>query len=136
MGKGEIALHELIVFSELKEFADDNFKFDENDKVHQMGRKHWGKEKFIVTSNFSFFHSVFKRLVPQTRKNKGLFRKGLRCSLLCDAWPVIMDYGDLFNPFLLECGSKIILHWDFCINASTTTTRASAAGAKPTTTHQ
>ena len=42
-----------------------------------MGRKHWEKEKLLVTSNFSFSHSVFKRLVPQTRKNQGLFGKGL-----------------------------------------------------------
>ena len=31
-------------------------------------------------SNFSFSHSVFKRLVLQTRKNQGLFGKGLRSS--------------------------------------------------------
>ena len=35
------------------------------------------KEKLLVTSNFSFPHSVFKRLVMQTRKNQGLFGKGL-----------------------------------------------------------
>ena len=34
-------------------------------------------EKLLVTSNFSFSHNVFKRLVPQTRKNKGLFGKDL-----------------------------------------------------------
>ena len=31
----------------------------------------------LVTSNFSFSHSVFKRLVLQTRENQGLFGKGL-----------------------------------------------------------
>ena len=35
------------------------------------------KEELLVTSNFSFSHSVFKRLVLQTSKNKGLFGKGL-----------------------------------------------------------
>ena len=35
------------------------------------------KEKLLVSSNF-FSHSVFKRLVLQTRKNQGLFGKGLR----------------------------------------------------------
>ena len=35
------------------------------------------KEKFLVRSNFSLFHSVFKRFVLQTRKNQGLFGKGL-----------------------------------------------------------
>ena len=29
----------------------------------------WEKEKLLVTSNFSFSHSVFKRPVLQTRKN-------------------------------------------------------------------
>ena len=44
-----------------------------------MGRKHCGKkEKLLVTSNFSFSNSVFKRLELQTRKNQGLFGKGLR----------------------------------------------------------
>ena len=43
-----------------------------------MGRKHCGeKVKLLITSNFSFSHSVFKRLVLQTRKNQGLFWKGL-----------------------------------------------------------
>ena len=35
------------------------------------------KEKFLVMSNVSFSYSVFKRLVLQTRKNQGLFGKGL-----------------------------------------------------------
>ena len=34
------------------------------------------KDKLLVTSNFSFPHSVFKRLILQTRKNQGLFGKG------------------------------------------------------------
>ena len=29
----------------------------------------WEKEKLLIMSNFSFSHSVFKRLVLQTRKN-------------------------------------------------------------------
>ena len=37
----------------------------------------WEKEKLLVTSNFSFSHSVFKRLTLQTHKNQGLFGKGL-----------------------------------------------------------
>ena len=39
----------------------------------------WEKEKLRVMSNFSFSNSVFKRLVDllQTRKNQGLFGKGL-----------------------------------------------------------
>ena len=34
-----------------------------------------------IDSNFSFSNSVFKRLLLQTRKNQGLFGKGLRMSL-------------------------------------------------------
>ena len=42
----------------------------------QNGQKTlWEKEKSLITSNFSFSHSVLKRLVLQTRKNQGLFGK-------------------------------------------------------------
>ena len=37
----------------------------------------WKKEKLLVTIKFSFSHSVFKRLVLQTRENQGLFGNGL-----------------------------------------------------------
>ena len=65
--------------SKPKVFADNDFKFDKRlRKVLEKGRKHCGeKEKLLVTSNFSFSHSVFKRIVQQTRKNQGLFGKGL-----------------------------------------------------------
>ena len=53
--------------TKLKEFADDNITSDENGE----------KEKSFVTNNFSFSHSVFRRLVLQMRKNQGLFGKGL-----------------------------------------------------------
>ena len=36
------------------------------------------EEELLVTSNFSFSRSGFKRLVLQTRKNQGLFGKGLK----------------------------------------------------------
>ena len=38
----------------------------------------WEKEKLLVTSIFLFSLSVFKRLVLQTRKNRGLFGKMLK----------------------------------------------------------
>ena len=48
-------------------------------KSPRIGLKtQWEKEKLLVTSNFSFSHSVFKRHIPQTRKNQGLFGKGLK----------------------------------------------------------
>ena len=42
-----------------------------------MGRKHWEKEKLLVTSNFSFPHSVFKRLGSQGRQKVSLCGNGL-----------------------------------------------------------
>ena len=48
-------------------------------KFSKRGRKNsrWEKVKLLVTSSFSFSHSVFRRLVLQTHKKKGLFGKGL-----------------------------------------------------------
>ena len=37
----------------------------------------WEKEKLLVTSNFSFSHSVLEKLVLQTREKPGLFGKDL-----------------------------------------------------------
>ena len=64
--------------SKLKEFADNNFKFDEMAESFTIAKKTLrDKEKLLVTSNISFSHSVFKRLIVQTLFNKGLFGKGL-----------------------------------------------------------
>ena len=52
---------------------DNNFKFDKNGREKTLQEK----EKLLVTSNFSFSHNIFKRLVLQTCKNQGLFGKGL-----------------------------------------------------------
>ena len=38
----------------------------------------WVKEKLLVTSNFSFFHSVFKRLVSHGRQKVLLCGNGLK----------------------------------------------------------
>ena len=48
----------------------------------------WEKVKLLVTSNFTFSHSVFKRLVMQTRKNQGLFGKGLNSISIIVLQPV------------------------------------------------
>ena len=37
----------------------------------------WEKKKLLVTSNFYFSHSVFKRLLLRTYKIQSLFGKGL-----------------------------------------------------------
>ena len=52
--------------SKLREFADDNFKFDEyGRKLSKREENTVGKGKIARTSNFSFSHSVFKRLASQ-----------------------------------------------------------------------
>ena len=43
--------------------------------------KNVGKGELLVTSNLSFSHCLFKRLVLQTRKNQELFGKGLKTAL-------------------------------------------------------
>ena len=54
------------------------FELHEHDrKFIQMARKHWKKEILLVSSDLSFFYSIFKRLVLQTHKKPGLFGKGL-----------------------------------------------------------
>ena len=45
--------------------------------LSKMDRKQWEKQKLLVTSNFSFSHSIFRRLILQTPNNQGLFGKGL-----------------------------------------------------------
>ena len=71
---------QILAFSKLKEFSDDDFEYGENHRKFskQVEKTLWEKEKLLVTSNFSFSHSVFKRLVLQTHKNQGLFGKGLK----------------------------------------------------------
>ena len=63
----------------------------------------WEKEKLLVTSNFSFSCSVFKRLVQQTRKNQGLFGKGLTflCLTCCCIFSLNYCYLCLFASLLL-----------------------------------
>ena len=59
----------------------------------------WEKEKLLVTSNFSFSHSVFRRLIPQTHENQGLLGKGVMTEL---GWSL-----DLHKIFELQ---KVFTH--------------------------
>ena len=62
-----------------KVFADDNFEFYKSGrKISKWVENAVGKGEIALTGNFSFSHSVFKRLVLQTHKNQGLFVKGLK----------------------------------------------------------
>ena len=69
--------------SKLEEFADDNFKFDENGRMFSKRVENTvGKGEIArYVSNFAFSHCVFKRHVKnqgmQTRKNQGMFGKRL-----------------------------------------------------------
>ena len=59
-------------------FADDNFKFDENGrKLPKRVENAVEKEKLLVTSNFSFSRSVFKRLVFQGHQKVSLSGNGV-----------------------------------------------------------
>ena len=54
------------------EFADDNFKYVENcRKISKWIENSVGKGEISRSDSFSFFHSVFKRLVLQTCKKPG-----------------------------------------------------------------
>ena len=77
-------------------------------KVLQKARKHWEKEKLLITSNFSFPHSVFKRLVLQTRKNQGLFGKGLKVLFLEQGWVYNFPYS---KGLKLDCFVKSQICW-------------------------
>ena len=62
----------------MKEFANDNFRFDENGrKLSKRVESAVGTGEIARYEQFLLFHSVFKRLVLQTHKNQGLVGKGL-----------------------------------------------------------
>ena len=61
--------------------ADDNFEFYEDDgKFSQRVENTVGKRRNCLLQAIFPFPSVFKTLVLQTRKNQGLFGKGLTLS--------------------------------------------------------
>ena len=63
--------------SKLKEFADHNFKFDTNGGVlSEEVENTVEKGEMALYGQFLLSHSVFKRLILQTRENKGLFGQG------------------------------------------------------------
>ena len=57
----------------------------------------WEKEKLLITSNFSFPHSVLKRLVLETCKNQGLVGKGLNNDKTIDWFKLKAFRGDKIN---------------------------------------
>ena len=67
---GNMSRRQILDSSELKDFADDKFKFDEKrKKVIQTGRKHCGKRRNCSLRAISPFPTVF---------SKGLFPRGVK----------------------------------------------------------
>ena len=57
----------------MKDFADGNFKFDENsEKFSKTVENTVGKGEIAHHEQFLLSHSIFRRLVQQTRKKPGL----------------------------------------------------------------
>ena len=93
---------QILDYSKLKDFADDNLEFDENGrKFSKWVENTVEKEKLLVTSNFFFSHTVFKRHALQTRKNLGLFGKGFIVCL------------DFYGPFLFINEPWLVLSFLF-----------------------
>ena len=64
--------HHILDSSKPKEFADDNFKFDENvRKFSKQVENTVGKGEIARYEQFSFSHRVFKILVMETHKKPG-----------------------------------------------------------------
>ena len=78
--------------------------------VLQRGRKLWEKLKLLLTSNFFPSYSVFKRLVLQTRKNHGLFGKGLTLYLTTKFWTDLNWKHLQMTNYAIE-KLKFILGW-------------------------
>ena len=67
----------------MKEFADDNLKFDENGrKVSKRVENTVGKEEIAHNEQFSFFHSVLKKLVVKVGENPGLVWERVKTSTI------------------------------------------------------
>ena len=83
----------------------------------------WEKEKLLITSNFSFSHSVFKRLVLQTRKNQGLFGKGLtdiqnvlyKDGLLIYCMVFNTFFNIIYISYIMAASSHMHLFLELCL---------------------
>ena len=87
----------------------------------------WEKEKLLVTSNFSFFHNVFKSSLLLMRQNEYLWSKGLNVVLLIkEKKNVGKIYKKLsssrFLRLLLRISYTVVTLWNSVLNASPSTT--------------
>ena len=93
-------------------------------------------EKLLITSNFSFSHSVFKKPVQQTRKNQALFGKGLIVWSLTIFSTLFQLYfnSHVFQFFLpLLCTIFFPSHWCLSHITIVETMDNSARGINPVT---
>ena len=68
---------QILDFSKLKEFADDNFKFDESDRKFSKWLENTvGKGEIARYEQFLLFAQCFQRNVPRTRKTRACLGKG------------------------------------------------------------
>ena len=62
----------------MKEFTEDNFKFDKSNKMFfKWVENTVGKIEIACLEEFLLFPQCFQKTLLQTRKNQGLFGKGL-----------------------------------------------------------
>ena len=74
-----LSKRQILDSSKLKEFADDNFKVDENSrKFSKWMENPLGKGGIARYEQFLLYPQCFQRLILQTHKNQGLFGKGLK----------------------------------------------------------
>ena len=90
--------------SKLTEFADNNFKFDENcRKFSKWIKTLWEKEKLLITSKFLLFPQCFQKTLLQTHKIQGLFWKGLypcsQCTLYKSCFHRVLFTSTQHNSF-------------------------------------
>ena len=97
-GRGLMHLHKVLAhlshyqttnfrLFQLKEFADGNFKFDENGrKLSKRVENTVGKGEIACYEQFSFSQIVFKRLVSQRRQKVSLCENGLSQHSLHSRW--------------------------------------------------
>ena len=79
----------ILLTSKLKEFADDNFKFDENGKKFSKRVENTvGKGEIALYEQFLLFPLCFQK-TSTTRKNQGLFGKGLTAKVI--SWQTVRD---------------------------------------------
>ena len=69
------------------------------------------KEKLLVTSTFSFSQCVFKRLILQAHKNKGLLGKGLKKIISTYQIEHIQDHAKFTGVLIYTVHKEILQRW-------------------------